>query len=177
VEVDGIRIHTNLVGNYNFENVLAAVCIGKHFDVPMEDIKAAIESYVPSNNRSQQLQWGNNTVIMDAYNANPSSMQQALKNFDQLSAENKVTILGEMMELGEYAAEEHRRIKELTDVMDLKQRVFTGGGFAFLKDDPSVLYFENTELLKDWFINRHFEDSYILVKGSRKNELEKLVKG
>lgn len=176
VEVDGIRVHTNLVGNYNFENVLAAVCIGKHFDVPVEDIKAAIESYVPSNNRSQQLQWGNNTVIMDAYNANPSSMQEALKNFDRLSAENKVTILGEMMELGEYAAEEHRRIKELTDVMDLKQRVFTGGGFSFLKDDSSVLYFENTELLKDWFINRHFEDTYILVKGSRKNELEKLVK-
>jgi UDP-N-acetylmuramoyl-tripeptide--D-alanyl-D-alanine ligase len=176
VETEGVRIQTNLVGDYNFENVLTAVCVGKYFNVPIEDIKAAIESYVPSNNRSQKLQCGNNTVIMDAYNANPSSMQEALKNFERLNAANKVTILGEMMELGEYAAAEHIRIKELTDTMNLKQRVFTGGGFNFLKDDNSVLYFETTEQLKNWFINRHFEDSPILIKGSRKNELEKLVK-
>jgi UDP-N-acetylmuramoyl-tripeptide--D-alanyl-D-alanine ligase len=176
ITINGINIQTNLVGNYNFENVMSAVCIGKYFGVELSAIKEAIENYVPSNNRSQKIDWGTNTIILDAYNANPSSMTEALKNFERIEAERKVIILGEMMELGDYSAAEHKKIKELTDGMKLQQRVFTGGGFAFLKDEKKVLYFENTPRLKEWFKQQKFENTYILIKGSRKNELEKILK-
>ncbi len=176
VITEGETIQTNLVGEYNFENVMSAVCIGKYFGVETTEIKQAIENYVPSNNRSQKMDWGSNTIILDAYNANPSSMTEALKNFQKIEAANKVTILGEMMELGEYSAAEHKKIKELTDGMNLQQRVFTGGGFAFLKDEKDILYFENTNQLKDWFQQQKWENTYLLIKGSRKNELEKILK-
>lgn len=176
VITEGEAIRTNLVGEYNFENVMSAVCIGKYFGVETTAIKQAIENYVPSNNRSQKIEWGTNTIILDAYNANPSSMTEALKNFQKIAAVNKVTILGEMMELGEYSGAEHKKIKELTDGMNLQQRVFTGGGFAFLKDEKDVLYFENTIQLKDWFKQQKLENTYLLIKGSRKNELEKILK-
>jgi UDP-N-acetylmuramoyl-tripeptide--D-alanyl-D-alanine ligase len=127
VITEGEAIQTNLVGEYNFENVMSAVCIGKYFGVELSAIKEAIENYVPSNNRSQKMRWGTNTVILDAYNANPSSMTEALKNFQKIETENKITILGEMMELGEYSAAEHKKVKELTDAMNLQQRVFTRG--------------------------------------------------
>jgi UDP-N-acetylmuramoyl-tripeptide--D-alanyl-D-alanine ligase len=169
-------IQTNLVGDYNFENVMSAVCIGKYFGVDLSAIKEAIENYVPSNNRSQKIEWGTNAIILDAYNANPSSMTEALKNFQKIEAGNKVTILGEMMELGEYSATEHKKVKELTDGMNLQQRVFIGGGFSFLKGEKDVLYFENTSFLKDWFKQQKLENAYLLIKGSRKNELEKIFK-
>ncbi|MCW5907917.1 MAG: UDP-N-acetylmuramoyl-tripeptide--D-alanyl-D-alanine ligase [Chitinophagales bacterium] len=175
IETEGLRIQTNLIGSYNFENVLAAVCIGKYFDVPAVEIKSAIENYVPSNNRSQKVTWNGNTIILDAYNANPSSMQEALKNFEQLNAAKKIVVLGEMMELGEYSAAEHQKIKNLTDAMQLNTRIFTGNGFSFLKNDSSVLYFENTAQLKEWFCKQPFQNTCILIKGSRKNELEKLL--
>lgn len=176
VITEGETIRTNLVGEYNFENVMSAVCIGKYFGVELRAIKEAIESYMPSNNRSQKIEWGSNTIILDAYNANPSSMAEALKNFQKIEAANKVTILGEMMELGEYSAAEHKKIKELTDGMNLQERVFTGRGFAFLKDEKDILYFENTTQLKDWFQQQKWENTYLLIKGSRKNELEKILK-
>lgn len=175
VETGGVLIQTQLIGSYNFENVLAAICIGKYFDIPVTDIKAAIEGYMPSNNRSQKVEWNGNTVILDAYNANPSSMEEALKNFEQLNAANKIVVLGEMLELGEYSAAEHQKIKNLTDTMHLNTRIFTGSGFSFLKNDSSVLYFENTLLLKEWFQKQRFQNACILIKGSRKNELEKIL--
>ena len=175
VLTDGIEIKTNLVGQYNFDNVMAAVCIGKFFGVSKEQIKSAIENYFPSNNRSQKLTKGTNTILLDAYNANPSSMTEALKNFEQLDAKNKITILGEMMELGEYAHEEHLKIIEKVKKMKLDQRIFVGHGFAMMDSDQSVLYFENTEAVKAWYDNQKFENTTQLIKGSRKNGLEKLV--
>lgn len=175
IQVGERTIHTNLVGEYNFDNVLSAVCIGLHFEVPLQSIKEAIEEYVPTNNRSQKVEYKGATIILDAYNANPSSMAEALKNFDKIDAETKTVIIGEMMELGQYSKDEHEKIKAMVCNMPLKQRVFVGGGFSFLKDDESVLWFESTELAKVWFTQQDWTSQYLLIKGSRKNGLEKLL--
>ena len=177
IQVDGKTIHTNLVGEYNFDNVLSAVCIGKYFDVPLQSIKEAIEEYVPTNNRSQKVEYKGATIILDAYNANPSSMTEALKNFDKIDAEKKTVIIGEMMELGLYSRDEHDKIKAQVSNMVLNQRIFVGGGFSFLKDNTTVLWFETTELAKDWFIQQDWSKQYLLIKGSRKNGLERLILG
>ena len=171
-----LNVKTQLVGDYNFENAMSAICIGKYFDVPIGQIKDALETYIPSNNRSQKIGFGTNTIILDAYNANPSSMHEALKNFDKITATHKVVILGEMMELGDYAQSEHEKIAAIAMDMTLEKRVFVGGGFHFLEHDPAIVYFNKTDDLKPWFKSQQFENSYILIKGSRKNELEKILK-
>jgi UDP-N-acetylmuramoyl-tripeptide--D-alanyl-D-alanine ligase len=171
----GSTIQTNLVGQYNFDNVMAAICIGKYFGVGIADIKKAIESFQPSNNRSQKVTIGTNTILLDAYNANPSSMIEALKNFEHLEAEKKITILGEMMELGEYSEIEHLKIIDMVEDMDLSQRVFVGDGFQMLKGKEGILYFETTELLKAWYQTQQFDHTTQLIKGSRKNGLEKII--
>lgn len=172
---DDLVIKTQLVGSYNFENVLAAICIGKYFGVAGLDIKDAIENYIPSNNRSQKLTRGSNTIILDAYNANPSSMTEALHNFDKLDAPNKITILGEMMELGIYSAEEHQKIVELVNTMQLSLHIYVGDGFRMLKGKEGVMYFETTDQLKDWYQKQDFQNTTQLIKGSRKNALEKIL--
>ncbi len=169
-------IQTQLVGDYNFENVMSAVCIGKYFGVDLPKIREALETYTPTNNRSQKISYGTNTIILDAYNANPSSMHEALKNFDKINAPHKAVILGEMMELGVYAKEQHEKIAEAVKQMELEERVFAGGGFHFLENTPGVKYFAAPGDLKAWFKTRQFENTYILIKGSRKNELEKILK-
>ena len=173
---NGTVIHTQLVGAYNLDNVLAAVCIGRYFGVEMVAIKAAIESYQPSNNRSQKLIIGTNTILLDAYNANPSSMVEALKNFEQLNTPNKIVILGEMMELGEYATAEHDKVIAQVMEMPLSQRIFVGQGFLKLKGASDVLYFENTDQLKAWYTAQQWEHTTQLIKGSRKNALERILK-
>ncbi len=178
VVIEGETIQTNLVGEYNFENVMSAVCVGKYFGVEEAQMKIAIENYVPTNNRSQKILLGSNTIILDAYNANPSSMHKALKNFEKIEAKNKVVVLGQMMELGKYSQDEHEKIFALVNGSNWQKvkRVFVGKGFEFLKDDSSVLWLEKTDEVKDWFKQQQFENSYILIKGSRKNELEKILK-
>lgn len=172
---DGTHIPTQLVGQYNFDNVMAAICVGKYFGVSMPDIRQAIESYVPSNNRSQKVIKGSNTILLDAYNANPSSMAEALRNFAALDAAHKITILGEMMELGEYSEIEHLKLIDTVQAMDLEQRIFVGDGFHMLKGSKDFLYFENTDLLRDWYQAQHFENTTQLIKGSRKNALERIL--
>lgn len=178
VITEGETIQTNLVGEYNFENVMSAVCVGKYFGVEVSQIKEAIENYVPTNNRSQKISLGSNTIILDAYNANPSSMIEALKNFEKIEANNKVVVLGQMMELGKYSQAEHEKIFASLNGSNWQKvkRVFVGKGFEFLKTDSSVLWFEKTDEVKEWFKQQQFENSYILIKGSRKNELEKILK-
>jgi UDP-N-acetylmuramoyl-tripeptide--D-alanyl-D-alanine ligase len=178
---DSLEIHSQLVGNYNFPNVLAAVCIGRYFNVPDADIKTAIENYIPSNSRSQKIVQGSNTIILDAYNANPSSMMEALKNFEKINTQNKVAIIGQMMELGEYAEAEHRKIVEVATATNWQhvKKVFVGDGFKAvvrLTSDPNTLWFEKTDEVKQWFSQQHFQNAAILIKGSRKNELEKILK-
>lgn len=137
VIVDDVSIPSNLVGEYNFENVMSAVCIGKYFGVEISQIKEAIENYLPTNNRSQKITLGSNTIILDAYNANPSSMIEALKNFEKIivgqATNNCVVILGQMMELGQYSVTEHEKIYASVSNPDWKEvkRVFVGHGFDF----------------------------------------------
>lgn len=175
LKIGETTIHSNLVGDYNFENVMSAIAIGSYFKVAMEDIKSAIENYLPSNNRSQKIMRGTTTIILDAYNANPSSMTEALKNFSQLTAPKKMVILGEMMELGIYADEEHKKIKAITEQMNLTKCVFVGNGFSFAKTDSNVLWFENVTQVKAWLEQQNLSHFTILIKGSRKNELEKVL--
>lgn len=166
-------IQTQLVGDYNFPNVLAAVSVGKHFGIPDDKIKSAIENYSPSNSRSQLVEKGTNKIILDAYNANPSSMKLAIENFANIRNENKVVMLGSMAELGNESLEEHKNIVELLQQNKWKQVVLVGGDF--LKVDHPYLKFETSLQLQDWFQQQHFENTYILIKGSRSMQMEKVI--
>jgi UDP-N-acetylmuramoyl-tripeptide--D-alanyl-D-alanine ligase len=166
-------IQTNLVGNYNLPNVIAAVCIGRFFNVSDEQIKKAIENYKPSNSRSQLIKKESNTIILDAYNANPGSMRAAIENFAQMKGENKVLLLGDMKELGENTTAEHQSILSLIDKYNWKNVVLVGNYFGSLKHNYTG--FENSSQAKDWFNNQHFENASILIKGSNSMKMEKII--
>lgn len=168
---DGI-ISTQLVGEYNLPNVLAAVTIGKFFEVPDNKIRSAIENYVPSNSRSQLIEWNSNKIILDAYNANPSSMKLAIENFAKKNSENKIMMLGAMAELGKDSLQEHQEIIDLIKKYSWKEVALVGGDF--LKLSHPFLSFKNSSEAKEWFADQHFENSYILVKGSRSMQMEKV---
>lgn len=166
-------IKTQLVGDYNLPNILAAVSTGKYFNVTDEKIKTAIENYTPSNSRSQLVQKGNNKIILDAYNANPSSMKLAIENFAKLPAANKVLILGEMAELGEESKTEHKSVVNLISQFPWKAVVLVGGDF--LKIDHPFFQFEDSQQAKEWLQQQHFENTYLLIKGSRSMQMEKVI--
>ena len=166
-------IKTHLVGAYNLPNVLAAVSVGNYFKVPPEKIKTAIENYTPSNSRSQLLEIGTNKIILDAYNANPSSMRLAIKNFAGLKADNKVLMLGGMAELGNESIAEHKAVIEQVGKSSWKAVVLVGGDF--LKIDHPYIKFETAEQAKEWFQQQHFENTRLLIKGSRSMQMEKVL--
>jgi len=171
---DGI-ISTQLVGEYNLPNVLAAVTVGKFFEVPEDKIKAAIENYTPSNSRSQLIEKDSNKIILDAYNANPSSMKLAIENFAKKNSENKILMLGAMAELGKQSLQEHEGIIDLIKKYSWKEVVLVGGDFLNLSHP--FLSFENSLQAKEWFSKQQFQNSYILVKGSRSLQMEKILPG
>src|SRR5450432_280844 len=166
-------INSQLVGDYNLPNILSAAAVGVYFKIPGDKIKVAIEGYIPSNSRSQLIQKDGNTIILDAYNANPSSMKAAIENFARLPAENKILILGAMAELGEESLEEHKKIIELIDKYKWKHVVLTGGDF--LKTDHRYLKTKNAIEAKDWFRQLRPNHSTILIKGSRSMQMEKVL--
>jgi UDP-N-acetylmuramoyl-tripeptide--D-alanyl-D-alanine ligase len=166
-------IHTQLVGDYNLPNVLCAVAIGIYCKVPQEKIVAAIENYAPSNSRSQLMQLGSNQIILDAYNANPSSMKLAIENFARLSVSGKVLMLGGMMELGEESLAEHEAITELIGQYEWEKVVLVGGDFSKIKHP--YLYFSDSLAAKEWFLSQDFKNAYLLVKGSRSMQMEKII--
>ena len=166
-------IHTQLVGEYNLANVLGAVAVGSTFDIHINDIKKSIEEYSPSNSRSQLMKIGTNTVILDAYNANPTSMVSAINNFSQLDYPNKIIMIGAMMELGDESINEHQKIIELLAQSNWKQVVLVGGNFNVVKH--SFIYFENSTLAKKWFIESAFQNTAFLIKGSRAFQMEKII--
>jgi UDP-N-acetylmuramoyl-tripeptide--D-alanyl-D-alanine ligase len=171
---DALRsIHTQLVGDYNLPNILCAVAVGKHFSVWDKEIKSSIESYAPSNSRSQLIERGTNKIILDAYNANPTSMRAAIENFAKIHSKNKVLMVGGMMELGEQSISEHEYIVNLIDQHLWKDVVLVGGDFN--RFEHGYIYFENSKEAADWFHQQFFEDTYILVKGSRSMKMEKVV--
>lgn len=166
-------IHTQLVGDYNLPNVLAAVCAGNYFKVPDEKIKAAIENYHPSNSRSQLVQKGTNTIILDAYNANPSSMKLAIENFAKTKADNKILLLGAMAELGEESLEEHAAIIDLIKQYPWSNVVLVGGDF--LKVHHPFTSFSNAAEARTWLKGQRPEHSHLLVKGSRSMKMETVL--
>ena len=166
-------IKTSLVGNYNLPNVLAAVSVGKAFKVSEEKIRTAIENYAPSNSRSQLMLKGNNKIILDAYNANPSSMKAAIENFSKADDNNKILVLGAMAELGEGSREEHNLIAEEIKKHNWKAVLLVGGDF--LKTTHSFLSFTKPEEAGEWLKNNKVENSYLLVKGSRSMQMEKVL--
>ena len=173
--LDNGIISTQLVGEYNLPNVLAAVTVGKFFEVPEDKIRSAIENYTPSNSRSQLIEKDSNKIILDAYNANPSSMKLAIENFAKKNSENKILMLGAMAELGKESLQEHQQIVELIKKYAWKKVVLVGGDF--LKLSHPFVSFENSLQAKDWFAKQQLQNSYILVKGSRSMQMEKVLPG
>ncbi len=169
-------IKSHLTGSYNYNNVCVAIALGEYFKVSTKDIVDAIENYIPSNNRSQIVNQNGHQIILDAYNANPSSMLAALSNFNQLKNENKVVILGDMFELGETAPEEHQHISDYTSDLKLKNAIFIGENFYNIKSKNSNSnYFKSFEDLNAHFGNFNFNQQLFLIKGSRGMALERVL--
>lgn len=166
------NIKTHLVGDYNLPNVLTAVTIGKYFSVPDEKIITAIENYVPSNSRSQLIERDGNKIILDAYNANPSSMKAAIENFAKLKG-NKVLMLGAMMELGNESQQEHQNIINLINNYTWQNVVLVGGDFTKLNHNYTQL--SSSSEAAQWYAQQHFTNINILIKGSRSMQMEKVL--
>ena len=167
------EIKTKLVGAYNLPNVLAAICIGLYFNVPEQKIITAIENYTPNNSRSQLIDWQNNKVILDAYNANPSSMQLAIENFSMMKVPNKVLCLGAMRELGKESQSEHQALIELIKKNKFEEVILVGKEFENCQHHYT--YFENSDAARKWLEQKNISNSYLLIKGSRSIQMEKLI--
>ena len=171
-----MKIKTQLVGAYNFENVLAAICIAVYFGVEPEKLNRAIACYAPTNNRSQSLKTQRNDLIIDAYNANPSSMQVALDNFLNLKVSPKMAIIGEMKELGEYSLEEHQKLVDRLRESAIDKVILCGENFQNTHSiAPDWAVFHHTQELLDYLQLEHFSGFHILIKGSRANQLERTI--
>jgi UDP-N-acetylmuramoyl-tripeptide--D-alanyl-D-alanine ligase len=169
-------ITSHLIGLYNANNINAALAIGKYFGVIDNDIKEALESYIPENNRSQLLSKGTNEIILDAYNANPSSMEVALVNFIQLDKPNKMVILGDMFELGTESIVEHENIVNLLLKEEATQCYFIGKDFYYNKiEKENFHFFETFESFSNALKELKFENKMILIKGSRGMALERTL--
>jgi UDP-N-acetylmuramoyl-tripeptide--D-alanyl-D-alanine ligase len=166
-------IQTQLVGAYNFPNVMAAVAVASHFNVPETAIAPAIAHYTPSNNRSQVIKQGSNTIIMDAYNANPSSMRAAIENFAGIQADKKVLLLGAMMELGTDSVKEHQELVNLLERTHWEAVVLVGGDFK--KATHPYIFLENATEAGKWLQQQQYQDTHILIKGSRSTGMEKVL--
>lgn len=179
VKWDAYTLSTNLVGAYNTDNIKAAIAVGAEFGVSDDDIKSAIEGYVPNNNRSQMLIKGDKKIIIDAYNANPSSMNVAIDNIEQMNTSNRVLILGDMLELGDVSETEHYRIVEKTDKSVFTKVYLVGDEFkkcsAKYSDNVKLQFFDTVDLLSDSDSFTLPENCTILIKGSRGIKLEKIL--
>jgi len=167
-----LYIKTNLAGGYNLENALAAVCIGNYFGVEPLGIRDAIEAYHPSNNRSQFIKTEHNQLLMDAYNANPTSMEAALDNFETFMEDSKGVILGDMLELGASSHDEHQKIVEKLKKMELGLVLLTGKEFSKCETPESFHLFENAVLLNQYLEELKPTGVLFLLKGSRGMKLE-----
>jgi UDP-N-acetylmuramoyl-tripeptide--D-alanyl-D-alanine ligase len=166
-------LSTNLVGKYNFNNFLAAISFGKLFDVSNEAINEAISNYTPTNNRSQVKKTAKNTLVLDCYNANPTSMSSAIESFQEIKHNNKWVILGDMRELGKESKREHELIVQLVEELQLKC-ITVGEEFLNLKNSTISYQFKTTQEAKDFLIENPLSNALILLKGSRGIGLEKL---
>ncbi len=176
INEEKFSIQSQLSGNYNLINIIAASCIGSYFGVNLAQIKTAVENYKPANNRSQWKEKNGNNFIVDCYNANPSSMKLALESFAQLPLENKIPILGDMFELGNHSQFEHQQIIQLLHDLKFEKAILVGNEFEKAKDNSAQFSFlKNVEELKNWFTQNNFNQHTFLLKGSRSMTLEKLI--
>ena len=175
-EKTSYKIETNLIGDYNLSNILSAACIGRYFGVMDEEIVSALQEYTPTNNRSQCTRTEKNTLIVDAYNANPTSMEAALKNFSKIeTTSDKVLILGDMKELGEDSEAEHQKVLTLIQSLGFTKCYFVGSEFAKVAGSEFSKCFENVESLAEYLTANPISDSTILIKGSNSTRLTKIV--
>ena len=180
ISLPSIVINTNLVGSYNADNVMAAIAVGQHFGVSLEDAVKAIEAYKPSNNRSQMTRTERNTLIVDAYNANPTSMAAALDNFANVEASCKVALLGDMLELGEDSVAEHVAVIENALSLGCAMCCFVGKEFLKARnsfDDlpDGVGFWETSDQLAKSLEGMNIENAVVLIKGSRGTKMEKVI--
>lgn len=170
-------IQSKLVGNYNLSNLLCAAAVGNFFKVSEADINQAITEYVPENNRSQLFKSLKNELILDMYNANPTSMEAAIENFAKMKSENKIVILGDMLELGEESAAEHEKIFSLAQQKRFEQMFLVGPSFHSLTSKDNGIFFPNAEQALEYLKEKKLEGKTILIKGSRGTKLETLLTG
>ncbi len=175
LDYGGVRIQSNLIGDYNFNNIAIAITIGEYFKVSQEDIKLAIENYIPENNRSQIVKRSSNEIILDAYNANPTSMEAALKNFKQIETKNKkLVVLGDMFELGINSELEHQNIANYAHDLMFDKVILVGDNF-FKISSEDIKCKDFDELIS--YINKtNISKTTVLIKGSRGMALERLLK-
>ena len=174
IKVEDTFIHSKLIGSYNFTNCCAAILMGKYFNIPMGYIKSAIEDYVPQNNRSQIIEKNGKRILLDAYNANPTSMKLALENFNGLSGNHKIAFLGDMFELGETAKIEHQNIADLAAGLQLEKVFLIGENFN--KTNTTLQKFSTYNDVEVYLKDKSFpKDCNILIKGSRGMALERLL--
>lgn len=175
VDIDGIGIvNTHLFGGYNLENILAAIAVGRYFGIADEQIREAIEGYAPGNNRSQIANTERNVVLLDCYNANPSSMRSALMSVSEIEHSSKVAILGDMFELGNYSLDEHREVVELVQKCGFQNIILVGPMFALASEGLSLPKFNSYRELAKHLTENPVSNSFVLVKGSRGMQLEKI---
>ena len=174
IKIDNLIIQTNLIGTYNFSNISAAITIGQYFKISNENIKEALENYESTNNRSQIIKTkNNNTIILDAYNANPTSMKAALENFSTIKSESKIVILGDMFELGKKSEEEHQFISDFCKKLSFKNTFLIGE--LFNQTNTEYSKFKTFELLQKHLENATYKNQHILIKGSRGMALERVL--
>ena len=171
------KIDTQLVGEYNFHNVLAAITVGDYFSVPEAQICQAISEYTPQNNRSQLTKTKSNTLIIDAYNANPSSMELSIRNFAKINFDNKLPVLGDMFELGSNSIQEHQKIIELVKSLEFKNAIFVGKAFYSFSFENYLNFdfFQSTNELSEYLKINKIKNHTILLKASRGVQLEKVL--
>lgn len=172
----GETVQTQLFGEYNFANIATALCIGKYFGVKSSSANQAVAEYQPANQRSQFIEKRSNTIILDAYNANPSSMTLALQSFAKIKGSYKVVILGDMNELGELSTQEHLNLGKLLAELRFDLVILHGKEIqAALTDNPKAYYFPDKFSLHNWLTDRKLENAHVLIKGSRGMTLESVL--
>ena len=176
IHFEGLTIQSHLIGLYNATNIMAAIAVGKYFKIENEIIKFGIESYIPENNRSQLIHKNGNEIILDAYNANPSSMEVALANFIQQRKENKAVIIGDMFELGEESEKEHQSIVSKLERQAKFNCYFIGKLFYAIRvENERLFFFESFDDFSSYLKKHTFHDTFLLIKGSRGMALERTL--
>ena len=176
LKIEDITIRSKLIGAYNFTNICAAAIVGKYFNIPLENIKDAIENYIPTNNRSQIIRKGNNRIILDAYNANPTSMMAALEHFSTNKTTAKIAFLGDMFELGETSEEEHQNIVSYLEQSTIDEIHLIGEHFRNTTTSSKKIHqYSSFEALKEKLKKNTSANSSILIKASRGMALERIL--